>query len=248
MYTDGLGVRQDYARALEWFEKSAAGGSVDGLYNLGIFYLYGWGVKADRTMAKQYLAAASALGDAASEDALQRLMAEEKDAELQQRMQQERLVIERTQRRDAPVIVLESIPGEEPAALNASSEEYYQNHLDKSITSENTSDNTQPTIIHDEAWILDQDPQDFTIQVMALDSLQRLRQLLEGHEDLAPFAIYRLENNGRPLFVLVQGVYRDADAARAARDVFPRRLQRPAQVWIRRFEMVQRLIRAEEGD
>ena len=101
--------------------------------------------------------------------------------------------------------------------------------------------------VRDEAWILAQDPEQFTIQVMALDSPERLLELLEGHDELAPFAIYRLENDGRPLFVLVQGVYADVEAARAARDAFPRRVQRPSRTWIRRFEMVQRLIRAEAG-
>ena len=100
-------------------------------------------------------------------------------------------------------------------------------------------------LVRDEDWILSQDPEQFTIQVMALDSEERLLELIEGYDDLAPFGIYRLANDGRPLFVLVQGVFEDVDAAREARDAFPRRLQRPAQVWIRRFEMVQRLIRAE---
>jgi septal ring-binding cell division protein DamX len=99
--------------------------------------------------------------------------------------------------------------------------------------------------VHDEAWILAQDPEHYTIQVMALDSVERLLDQIDGFEDLAPFGIYRLENDGRPLFVLVQGVYEDVESARAVRDAFPRRVQRPSQVWIRRFEMVQRLIRAE---
>jgi tetratricopeptide (TPR) repeat protein len=247
MYTDGLGVRQDYPTALSWFEQAAAGGSVDGLYNLGIFYLYGWGVEADRTMAKQYLAAASALGDTASEDALQQLLAEERAAEA--RREAERAA--RLQRREPPLIVLEDVPGEDVAVSETKTEEdsnreiIQQDIADNSKVSE-VEDASSP--VRDEAWILAQDPENFTIQVMALDSAERLLELIEGHEALAPFGIYRLENDGRPLFVLVQGVFEDVEAARAARDAFPRRLQRPSRVWIRRFEKVQELIRAERGE
>jgi tetratricopeptide (TPR) repeat protein len=244
MYTDGLGVRQDYAQALAWFDKAAAGGSIDGLYNLGIFYLYGWGVAADRTMAKQYLASASALGDTASEDALQQLLAEERAAEARREAKK----AARLQRREPPLIVLESLPGEvdvEPKSSTDESIETYIIQEDIELTSENIEEGDSAFRVRDEAWILAQDPEHYTIQVMALDSVERLLDQIDGFEDLAPFGIYRLENDGRPLFVLVQGVYEDVESARAVRDAFPRRVQRPSQVWIRRFEMVQRLIRAE---
>lgn len=75
LYTDGRGVDQDYKEAFFWFEKAARQGDVDGLYNLGVSYLYGYGTEPDATMAKQYLASASALGDEAAENALQDLLA-----------------------------------------------------------------------------------------------------------------------------------------------------------------------------
>lgn len=247
MYTDGMGVGQDYLEALEWFEKAAAGGSVDGLYNLGIYYLYGWGVAADRTMAKQYLAAASALGDTASEDALQQLLAEEAAEEALREQGRNEQAVDVTQPLEPPVIA----PGEAAGYLGFGTEE-----PEEVIETEHTSDLASRAAepgdsalpVRDEAWILAQDPAHYTIQVMALSSTARLLEQIDGYEGLAPFGIYRLENDGRPLFVLVQGVYEDVEAARAARDVFPRQVQRPSQVWIRRFERVQRLIRAVEQE
>lgn len=219
MYTDGVAVAQDYNQAREWYEKAAKAGDVDGLYNLGIFYLYGWGVEPDRVMAKQYLAAASALGDPDSEAALQQLQQEESSEEAQQKARRDAFLEQMTPRREPPDIQLQELP-EEPESLYGP--------------------------IGDEAWIMTQYPNHYTIQVMALSSLEKLLDVVSGYEQsLAPLAAYRLTNEGRPLFVLVQGNYESIEAVRTARDTFPARVQEPSRVWIRRFEMVQQLIRAE---
>jgi tetratricopeptide (TPR) repeat protein len=222
MYTDGLGVSQDYEEALEWFSRAAKGGNIDGLYNLGIFYLYGWGVEQDRVMAKQYLASASAVGDPDSEAALQRLMAEDEAEEAARQAQVAAFLAQIPPRRELPRLRLEELPVEEPSRYGD---------------------------LEDERWILMQDPENFTIQVMALGSFENLERAISGYQQLLePLAVYRLENEGSPLFVLVQGNYPDVDAARAARDMFPARVQRPSRVWIRKFEMVQRLVRAERRE
>ena len=52
---------------------------MDGQYNLGIFYLNGWGVEQDKTMAARYLAAASAQGDEGAELALQGILGANKE-------------------------------------------------------------------------------------------------------------------------------------------------------------------------
>ena len=220
MYTDGLAVSQDYEEALRWFEKAAKNGDTDGLYNLGIFYLYGWGVDADRTMAKQYLASAAALGDPDSEAALQQVQREDEAEESRRQKELEAFQSRMTPRKDLPDIQLLELP-EEPASRYGS--------------------------IADEQWVLEQDPGYYTIQAMALSSLDKLLEVVAGYEQpLAPLAIYRLENKGRPLFVLLQGAYENVEAARSARDSFPSQIQQPSRVWIRRFEKVHELIRAEE--
>ena len=94
----------------------------------------------------------------------------------------------------------------------------------------------------DEAWIAAQDPDHYTIQVMALSDLDLLKEQVEGFESLAPFAIYTVQKSTSPLHVLVQGSYPDVNAARAAQNSFPRKIQRKDRLWIRRFEMVQRLL------
>ena len=219
MFTDGLAVAQDYDQALEWFEKAARAGDVDGLYNMGIFYLYGWGVETDRTMAKQYFAAGSALGDPESEAALQQLQQEEAAGEAQRKAEYEDFLAQMPSRRKVPEIQLMELP------------EAYE---------------SQYGVIGDEIWIMEQNSGYYTIQVMALSSLEKLQDVVSGYEQsLNPLAAYRLQNDGQPLFVLVQGSYENVETARQARDAFPSRVQRPSQVWVRRFEMVQELIRLE---
>lgn len=222
MFTDGLAVSQDYEEALRWFEKAAKNGDIDGMYNLGIFYLYGWGVEADRTMAKQYLAAAAALGDPDSEAALQQVQLEDEAEEARRQAELQAFQSRMTPRRDVPGIQLLELP-EEPASRYGP--------------------------IADEKWIMAQNPDHYTIQAMALSSLEKLLEIVAGYEQsLSPLAIYRLENKGRPLFVLVQGRYGDVEAARAARDGFPNQIQQPSRVWIRQFEKVHELIRAEASE
>ncbi len=66
MYQNGLGVKQDYTRALFWHLRAAEKGDSAAQNNTGWMYRYGLGVEQDRTMAifwyqkaaKQGLAAA----------------------------------------------------------------------------------------------------------------------------------------------------------------------------------------------
>lgn len=91
-------------------------------------------------------------------------------------------------------------------------------------------------------WILQQEPEHYTIQVIALSTRARVEALIEGQQALAPFALYSLENQGNPLFVLVQGSYPDVESARRVRESFPAEIQSTENLWIRRFAMVQALI------
>ncbi len=65
---------------------------------------------------------------------------------------------------------------------------------------------------------------------------------LRNNPGLEPFAIYRQTQYKKPLWVLVQGDYPDLNSARLALQAFPETLQQREKLWIRRFEMVQRLL------
>lgn len=51
MLADGRGVKQDSAKAVQWFTSAAKQGNVDAEMNLGVAYLYGQGVSRDQTQA-----------------------------------------------------------------------------------------------------------------------------------------------------------------------------------------------------
>ena len=67
LYDLDQGVRQDYQKAIEWYEKAAAQGDVDAQYNLGSLYAQGRGVKQDYQKAREWLEKSAAQGYAGAQ-------------------------------------------------------------------------------------------------------------------------------------------------------------------------------------
>ncbi len=63
MYERGIGVNRDWAKAVEWYEKSAWQGHVDAQYNLALMYAAGRGVEQNEEHAMIWLAKAARQGD-----------------------------------------------------------------------------------------------------------------------------------------------------------------------------------------
>jgi hypothetical protein len=103
-----------------------------------------------------------------------------------------------------------------------------------------------PSIFLPPSWILTQNPNHYTIQVIGLSSLPKLQNLVNNHHHLAPFAVYTLQRKNKPLHLLIQGVYPDVNAAREAKARFPRAIQKTDELWIRQFIKIQQLILSED--
>jgi TPR repeat protein len=73
MYANGKGVKQDYKKAVEWYQKTADQGYVTAQYNLGLMYENGKGVKQDYKKAVEWYQKAADQGDAPAKKALDRL-------------------------------------------------------------------------------------------------------------------------------------------------------------------------------
>jgi hypothetical protein len=213
LYTQGITVPQNYETAFQWFSKAAEQGDIDGQYNLGNFYLNGWGTEPDKTMATQYLTAASAQGD--------------KDAEL------------------ALKNLSQSPPGSKVnlAQARASTKTTNPNNTHRHPGEGRDRHDPAPTQppINPPTWILNQNPNHYTIQVIALRSRQSLENLIESQQNLSPFAIYAQQKD-KPLHILIQGVYPDLESVREAKNNFPTAIQPPENVWIRKFGKIQELI------
>ncbi|MCR5259748.1 MAG: sel1 repeat family protein, partial [Desulfovibrio sp.] len=54
LYSNGHGVRRDYAQARAWFEKAAEQGNAVAQGMLGVLYLNGRGVQQDNRIAKEW--------------------------------------------------------------------------------------------------------------------------------------------------------------------------------------------------
>jgi hypothetical protein len=225
LYTDGVAVPRDLNMAFEWYSEAAKQGDKEGQYNLGIFYLNGWGTEQDNTMAKMYLSAASAQGYDVAEQALVKANSFAIN-DYEPAIPDKAPVPEETP-------VLDEAPVLDLAAISDVS----------AISDAAHVPDAGP--VRDEAWILSQDPSHYTIQVIGLSTIEKIEALVSGHDNLAPFAIYVVQRSSRPIHVLIQGSYPDVDAARSARDNFPREINPPDQVWIRQFGKIQKLIAAE---
>lgn len=64
MYSQGLGVKQDHVKALEWYQKAADLGAAAAMNNIGYMYQNGFGVKADYIQAAKWYDKAANLGQA----------------------------------------------------------------------------------------------------------------------------------------------------------------------------------------
>ena len=63
LYEYGRGVKQDYRKAREWFEKAATQDNAEAQYNLGVMYTKGEGVRQNYATAKEWYGKACDNGD-----------------------------------------------------------------------------------------------------------------------------------------------------------------------------------------
>lgn len=81
LYSDGLAVKRDYRKAIEWYGKAAAKGHGDAEFVLGFLHLSGAGegasaVPADRNEAVRWLGLAASKGNVAAQSLLAQLQGE----------------------------------------------------------------------------------------------------------------------------------------------------------------------------
>lgn len=95
------------------------------------------------------------------------------------------------------------------------------------------------------AWLLEQDPSAYTIQVMAASSENTVQGYIRRRGIRARGAYYRTRWQGQPWYAVVLGVHDDRAAAEAALRRLPAAL-RTAGPWVRRIGPIQDEIRREQ--
>jgi len=221
LYWKGHGVTKDYFEALNWMRRAADLNHAGAQAKLGYLYTQGIAVQQNYELAFQWFSKAARQGDIDGQYNLGIFYLNGWGAKQDKTMAAQYL-----------------------AAASAQGDESAEQMLQGLILPQHQQTTVQPTASTrlKSDWILSQTPSHYTIQVIALRSLAKLHSLIQGYAYLAPFATYTVELKGRPLHVLVQGVYLDVESARQARDDFPRAINRPARVWIRKFSKIQEII------
>lgn len=104
------------------------------------------------------------------------------------------------------------------------------------------SPSTSKTVLMGYEWLAQQPGENFTIQLMASESSERLQWVAAQRQFKPPLAKFAMKHNGSRLYALTQGSYRDrASAERAAKTL-------PADInpWVRSMESVQKAMVQEE--
>jgi len=89
------------------------------------------------------------------------------------------------------------------------------------------------------AWILEQNPNHYTLQLVAGNNINTLRSFIRQHPLNEPLAIYHTIRKGKTWFGLIQYSYPSKQAALDARGQLPDALRRQ-NPWIRQFSALQK--------
>ncbi|MGH8551549.1 MAG: SPOR domain-containing protein [Methylococcales bacterium] len=84
-------------------------------------------------------------------------------------------------------------------------------------------------------WIRQQDPRQFTLQLLAVTKLEAMKQFLDSHTQLDGLAIFRTQKSGMHWYALIKGVYPSVSAAKEAANKLPASLK---NAWPRSFKSV----------
>ncbi len=94
----------------------------------------------------------------------------------------------------------------------------------------------------DAQWLLRQNPQRFTLQLMTLSSLQRVREFIGRQDTQEEFAVYSMIRDGQRLYVVTYGVFSGRAAAQATAAGFSGELA-TLNPWVRPMSLVQDTVR-----
>ena len=252
LYWQGQGVPRDFHKSYEWLLKAANLNHAGAQAKLGYLYTDGVAVPRDFNMAFEWYSKAAKQGDIDGQYNLGIFYLNGWGTEQDTTMAKMYLAAASAQGDEAAeqaLVGANSFANNEEVKIDEPRINSLQRDVEAPppVGANSFAINDDETPIRDEAWILSQNPDHYTIQVIGLSSVETLEALVAGNEALAPFAIYTVQRSSKPIHVLVQGDYADVDAARAAVAAFPHQISKPDEVWIRQFNMIQQLIASEKN-
>jgi len=244
LYREGLGVEPNQTKALEWFREAASNGDAE---SAKIVAQYEAGMPASEHISEPTAAptpqpASEPASKPASEPISDPIPEALVDVPEITPLATTPPATDAIPDAELPVDSGSKLPEDAPDAMPALEAEVVASEPSEETAVDEFDAAPPPGTPQQAAWILDRDPEHYTIQVIALRDRTKLLDFTDAHPDWAPWAIYEQSLKGQPLWVLVQGDYADVELARAAASKFPTDIQKRDQLWIRRFVMVQGLL------
>jgi TPR repeat protein len=235
LHWTGEGVPLDYSVSAVWFKQAADINHPGAQVKLGYLYSTGQGVPQNFQEAQRWFEMAAAQGDPDAKHNLDVMFrAGLLSAKGEVKSAAEPVVGDRE---------LAQGPVEQAATAAAGTEFAAPVQADTAaIPVEKPKKRIWPKKALGEEWILEQNPERYTIQVIALSKPDKLREFVAAHPEWAPFAIYTPSELGNRIWILLQGVYDDPAAARSAKARFPPGLEAPEKLWIRKYGRVRELL------
>ncbi len=104
---------------------------------------------------------------------------------------------------------------------------------------------TQLAGLKDERWILDQEPNHFTLQLLGTQNKSSITQFIKTTKITNKVAVYQTLRNGKPWYAVIYGSYRTKEDAAQSKKILTSKKVKP---WLRRFDSVQAKINTEQVD
>jgi type II secretory pathway predicted ATPase ExeA len=104
-----------------------------------------------------------------------------------------------------------------------------------------------PELFKDADWLLRQNPERYTLQMLTLSSRQRAVQFISRQQNQEEFALYSWQREGARLYVVTYGVFSGSAAARRTAESFSGELGR-INPWVRSMRTVQETVRNNPQD
>jgi septal ring-binding cell division protein DamX len=102
-------------------------------------------------------------------------------------------------------------------------------------------------LFKDANWLLRQNPERVTLQMLTLSSRERAVQFIERQDNQEEFAMYSWRRDGTRLYVVTYGVFSGNSAAQRTIEGFTGELGR-IKPWVRSMRLVQETIRDNPQD
>jgi len=235
-YKNGDGVEQNDLEAAEWWRKAAEQDFAPAQFNLGTQYYFGRGVPKDEETAIRWYRRAAENGHPQA----QRLfsMTETPTIEAQAASEPPKPAGDADAAQApsgaAAASVAAAASDEAPAPARQPEPEPVASAAAPSTASASNGG---------QSWLLAQNPQDYTLQLLATHSEDLMRTYLDKHQFNEPVAYFAFQREGKQWYAAVYGAYSAKDKAESAVATLPPEVGKNTP-WIRQFGGIQKILKA----